>query len=224
MVIAPPGTFKTTSVYTLDSYSDALCLGDVNIKSMSYLRDQMVSGTYRTLVFGELEKLYARNPATAANIEGVLKQVMEEGLRHFSFENPLNARMPARALIVAALTPTIYGRMSTSWSESGFLRRFLRMQYVMADPKLIMDSVQRWEKLSFEVPTMWNGRHIIKYNLDDKDAAYLRSLLRHQSDSTPFVLLSKIACVLKHRNKETWKEIIKDVSEAFGKQGALMQL
>jgi hypothetical protein len=224
MLIAPAGQWKTTMCYSLDGYSDALCLGDINIKSMHYIRDQILGGTYRTMVFGELEKLYARNPATAQNIEGVLKQLVEEGLRQFSFEDPRSARMPARALVVAALTPSIYGKNVSAWSESGFLRRFLRFRYTMHDPKIIMDAIEQWKKIVFDFPSVWNGRLHAKYTLEEKDAKFLRSIIRNQEESTPFVLLQKTACVLKLRLKDDWKNILEDIAPGFGKDGGLLTI
>jgi hypothetical protein len=221
-LIAPGGQWKTTMSYSLDSYSDALCLGDINVKSMHFLRDQILGGTYRTLVFGELEKLYARNPATAINIEGCLKQLAEEGLRHFSFEDPRSARMPARALIIGALTPSIYGRFVSGWSESGFLRRFLRIKYAMEDSKIILDAVEKWQKITFEIPSVWNGRIHIKYNLEPNESTFLRTIIRNQEESTPFVLLQKTACILKHKLKDNWKQIIVDVAPTLGKDGGLL--
>jgi hypothetical protein len=224
MIIAPPGAWKTTLCYTLDSYTDAKCLGDVNIKSMHVLREQILSGTYRTLVFGELEKLYARNPATAANIEGVLKQLIEEGLRQFSFENPSASRMPARAMVLCAVTPSIYGKLMTAWVESGFLRRFLRMQYTMADPSALIDAIRNWKKIEFDMPSVWTRKQEIKFNLDKNDTAFIGKIMKYNSDSTPNVLMQKIACVLKYRKPDQWHAIIESVGDAMGRNGALLHL
>jgi hypothetical protein len=224
MIVAPPGQLKTTIIYTLECYSEFLALGDLNIRSMKTIRDQILGGRYRTLGFGEFEKLYARNPATAINIEGNLKQLIEEGLRHFSHEDLSVPIMPSRSLVVAGITPSMFGKMSTPWRESGFLRRFLRIQYTLRDEHALLTAIHNWKKIGFELPTTWNGRLEIKYNLDEKESKWLMQLLRDQPDSTPTVLLKKIAVVLKKRKPDEWRRIVEDCASSFGQKGALLEL
>lgn len=224
LFIAPPGQLKTTSINTLDVYSDALCIGDLNVRSLKSIRDNVLSGRYKTLAFGELEKLYARNPSTAQNIEAHLKQFIEEGMRHFSFEDSATAIMPARALVVAGMTPSALAKVFTAWRENGMMRRFLRIQWVMQDERALLNAVHQWRKIAIEMPVTWNGRIGIKYNLDDKESSFVMSMLREQPEVTSNQMLKKIACVLKKRSPEHWKEMLKDVSASFGKNGALLTI
>jgi hypothetical protein len=223
LIVAPPGQLKTTTINTLEMYSDALSISDINVRSLKSIRDALLGSKYRTLAFGELEKLYARNPSTAQNIEAHLKQFIEEGLRHFSFEDSGVNAMPARALVIAGLTPSMFGKQYTAWVESGFLRRFLRIQYVMKNEKAIIDSVHKWKKIS--MPVMVEFQHAsIPYNLNKEDSAFIMTIMKHESDSTPTVLLKKIACVLKTTQPKEWRKILADFAPSVGKNGALLIL
>lgn len=224
LIIAPPGQLKTTITYSLEAYSEALCISDINIRSMKSVRDQVLGGRYKTIAFGEMEKLYARNPATAANVEAHLKQFVEEGLRHFSHEDQSVAIMPARALVIAGITPGTFGKLYTAWSESGFARRFLKIQYTLKDEKAILRAVHEWKKIMFDVPTVWDGRLGIKYNLEENDSKMVMNLMREQQESTPTVLLKRITCVLKKRKPDEWKRILLDIAPALGRNGALLEL
>jgi len=224
LIIAPPGQLKTTIILTLEAYSEALCLSDINIRSMKSVRDQVLGGRYKTIAFGELEKLYARNPATAANVEAHLKQFVEEGLRHFSHEDQSAPIMPARALVVGGITPSMFGKQVSAWTESGFLRRFLRMQYTMKDDKALLRAVDQWKKIGYEIPVTWDGRVEIKYNLEENESKVVMRSMREQLDTTPTVLLKRIICVLKKRKPERWRAILDDITPALGRNGALLEI
>lgn len=227
LIVAPPGQLKTTTINSMDSYSDVLCISDINVRSLKSIRDQIIGGRYRTIALGEMEKLYARNPATAQNIEATLKQFVEEGLRHFSFEDSAIATMPARALVIAGMTPSMFGRQFTSWNESGFLRRFLRIQYALADEKAILNSVHHWQKIIIDLNVkhiLGDGRVVIPYNLTLEESKFLMQVMSSEPESTPTILLKKIACILKSINPKQWRDIIKDAAPSFGKSGAYLTL
>jgi len=224
MIIAPPGQLKTTTILSLESYSEVLASSDINIRSMKSVRDQVLGGQFKTLAFAEMEKLYARNPATASNIEAHLKLFAEDGLRHFSHEDPSSAIMPARALIVVGLTPSTFGQQITAWRENGFLRRFLRIQWVLKDDKALIEAVHQWKKLGFEIPTVYNGRMNVPYSLSIKESTHILSTIKHQQEVTPTQLLKKICCVLKQRDSKSWQKILDDVAPSFNQRGALLEL
>lgn len=223
LITAPPGQLKTTMLYTLEVYNDALCTSDINIRSMKSVRDMVLGGRYKSIVFGELEKLYARNPATAANIESHLKQFVEEGLRHFSHEDSAIPIMPARAMVLAGMTPSMFGRQYTGWNENGFLRRFICVQYVLDDEKAILNAVDNWKRINFQVPPE-QPRFQLPYNLTEEESKFVMKLMDEQLHSTPTVLLKKIAVVLKHRHPKIWRVILEDMRPALGKNGARLTL
>ena len=224
MIIAPPGQMKTTSIYTLECYSECLTISDMNVRSLKSIRDNVLSGRYRTLALGELEKLYARNPATAMNIEAHLKQFIEEGMRHFSHEDASAAIMPARALVIGGITPASFASQITRWQANGFLRRFIRLQYTLANEHILLEAVHKWKKVAVDIPTTWNGKLSVKYNLDELESKFVMDSMKDQPEVTSNTLIKKIACVLKRRSPQHWREIIKDVAPAFGKNGAFLHL
>lgn len=224
MIVAPPGQLKTTTINSLEIYGDALSIGDVNVRSLKSIRDALLGSKYRTIAFGELEKLYARNPATAQNIEAHLKQFIEEGLRHFSFEDSGVNAMPARALMIAGMTPSMYGKMFTQWTESGFLRRFIRIQYVLKNENAILDAIHEWKKIGIRLPIDFQGdRATIPYNLTKQDSLFIMAtVMKNQKESTPNVLIKKICCVLKFSRPKEWKRLMIDFAPATNKNGALL--
>jgi len=225
LVTAPPGQLKTTMLYSLERYNDALCTSDINIRSMKSVRDMVLGGRYKSMVFGELEKLYARNPATAQNIESHLKQFVEEGLRHFSHEDSAIPIMPARAMVLAGMTPSMFGQHYTGWNENGFLRRFICIQYILDNEKAILDAVHRWSKINITTPVFQsNGSFMLPYNLTKEESRWVCDLMGEQQHSTPMVLIKKVAVVLKSQDERTWTKILFDLSPALGKNGAKLVL
>jgi hypothetical protein len=223
LLVAPPGQLKTTMLYSLEVYNDALCTSDINIRSMKSVRDMVLGGRYRSMIFGELEKLYARNPATAQNIESHLKQFVEEGLRHFSHEDSAIPIMPARAMVLAGMTPSMFAKQYTTWNENGFLRRFLCIQYVLDDEKVILNAVNNWQRINLKIPPA-HPRFEIPYNLTKEESKFVMGLMDEQQHSTPAVLMKKVAVVLKTRHPKEWKTILEDLRPALGKNGARLVL
>ena len=230
MIVAPPGQLKTTVCNTLSKFADAHIISDINLKTMPGLRSLVLAGRYRSIIFGELEKIYARNPATAQNVEAHLKQFAEEGLRHFSYEDNSTPVMPARALIIAGMTPSLYGRFSMVWRENGFLRRFLQVNYVLQNEQAIMDSIHKWQKLVFTEPilqsTNGNGLGLLpmRYNLESAESRMVIDMMKEQPASTSTILLKKIAVVLKVALPKQWKAILQDFAPALGSRGAMLEL
>lgn len=223
-MVAPPGHLKTTIVNSLQTFPDALCLSDINIKSLALIRDDIMGGRFRTLAFGEMEKLYARNPNVSSNIEAHIRQFVEEGMRNLSFEDSRMALRPGRCLVVAGLTPSMYGKRLSSWEANGFARRFIRVNWSLSDETLILDAIDRWKKLelSRSIVLSWNGKVHLRYNLDEKESHFCREMLKDQLNSTPFVLLKKTAVVLKSKLPKDWHKVIKDVAESFRRDGGLL--
>src|SRR5262245_32015279 len=92
-LVGPPGVLKTTIVGALDSYESVLTLSDVNAKTLtSIIKSQLTSNTIKTLVFTEVQRLYERDPRTAAGIEGTIRSIVEEGYHGASYEDPTVVR------------------------------------------------------------------------------------------------------------------------------------
>jgi hypothetical protein len=223
-LVAPPGCLKSTIIKNaLQCYPDALRLSDLNVQTLGYIKSSFVEGKYSTLAFGEFEKLYQRNPATAKNIEGHLKAMVEEGFGKQSFEDARSVNFETRILVIGGITPGCYQRMFTGWMENGFARRFLWCSYTLDDPDTIINAIDKWKSLNFgkstkECPN--NG--VIDYTVTKAESSKIRGLLAGSSSlETPFVFMKKIFCVLKWRHKpKQAMAIMEDFSECIGEKPA----
>lgn len=227
-LIGPPGQLKSTIIkLSLIEYPDTLLLSDLNVSSLSALRESLIGGRYSTLGFGEFEKLYKRNPASASNLEAHLQMMVEEGFDKTSFEDPRMMTMTARVLLIGGITPTCYVKRFLDWQNSGFLRRFLWVSYKLANPEAILKAIHEWKpldfgKMSFKVPANRN----IPFKVAREKSLWLESLLQHQpAKETPLIVLKKIFCVLEWRyGSKRATEIMKDFSGGLSKSGAEIYL
>jgi hypothetical protein len=228
LIISSPNALKTTLITTaLKRYPNALILSDLNVNSLTQLKSEL--HRYPTLAFPSFEKLYSRNPHTASNVEGHLIGLVEEGFSKASFEDSRMFSSVSRALVVAATTDNFYWAHWKRWNESGFLRRFLVMYWHVANESKIFDAVHNWELLSIDDIKRRAPEQTIPYNLTEDESAVLRGMLRDQLSTTPYVLLKKIACVLKWKYEQSstpghWKHILNDVSPSFRKKGGKLTL
>jgi hypothetical protein len=198
MLVGPPGTMKTTFIRSaLQEYPSVLSLGDLNINSLMKLRDSLVSGRYRTIAFPEFEKLYQRKADTAANIEGTIKQLIEEGFGRASFEELDAITTNSKVFIVGAMTYDFYNRKISAWRESGFKRRILWVGISLSNPDRIMEAIRKWELIEIDgIPRKYPTKEI-PFNVTDAESRIIENMLQGQWEATPYVLLKKIYAVLK---------------------------
>ena len=228
MVIAPPGALKSTLIrLALEDYPDALLLSDLNINTLTQLKNSLIDHRYTTLGFGEFEKLYQRNPATAANIEAHLKALVEEGFSRASFEDQRAQTMAARCSVIGGITPSCYSRLFTKWMENGFSRRFLFCSYTLGNPDAIMDAIERWKHISLgRVILTAPGNKKIPYSITPEENKMLKKSVSSQpTREGPFVLCKKILCVLKWRHgPKKACDIFMDFSECMEAKGAHLEI
>lgn len=223
-LVSPPGSLKSTIIKNaIQCYPDCLRLPDLNVQTLGYIKNSFIEGKYTTLAFGEFEKLYQRNPATATNIEGHLKAMVEEGFGKLSFEDSRSVTFESRVMLIGGITPSCYNKLFTRWMEGGFSRRFLWCSYVLDNPEIIVDAIDQWRSLNFgkstkECPN--NGN--IPYTITKQESTHIRSLISGQvAKETPYVLAKKIFCVLKWRHKpKKAMEIMEDFSECLKEKPA----
>lgn len=225
---SPPGSLKSTLIKNaLTGFPDTLILSDLNVTTLSLLKNSLIDGRYTSMAFGEFEKLYQRNPSTAANIEGHLKAMVEEGFGKSSFDDQRMVNTCARVLVIAGITPSCYSKMYPRWMDNGFARRFIWCHYTLADPSMITDAIHRWKAINFGrvIKEMPAGKEI-PWNVTQSESLEMRKLMQHQpSLETPYMLLKKIYCVLKWRHgARRAMVIIKDFSESLTNQGAKLIL
>lgn len=235
MLVAPPEQMKSTFVGCLTNYGNAMVLSDLNVKMLvSRLRNEVANGEKHTLAFSAFEKLYKRDMDTAANMEGCLSAMMEEGFSHASWEDTRTFVRTARCLIVGALVEATYRQRFPMWIDSGFARRFIWVHFKLKDPFLIARSLVDWNPIVISggnLPTLPYGP--IPFDTTKAERSKLRMLLSSQpGQSTPHNLLIKILCVLKWHMKDTKNpskeamDVILDFAESLDIRGggALVEL
>lgn len=232
MLVAPPGTLKTTIIKLLDVFPNCCVLSDINVPTLNDMREDIANNRIRTLAFGELEKLYARHPATASNIEGILKAMVEEGFRHAAYDDQRMECREAKCLLVAGMTQQLYRRKFKQWMDDGFARRFLWSHFVLEYPDIILEAIDRWKRIRLTEPVVFGvpAGHKIEYQVTDRETKWLRSLLPRRIDpAAAYILLKKILCVLymrypRSKYGDRALSIIEDFSESLQPRGANLQI
>jgi len=223
-LVAPPGCLKSTLIKNaLQCYPDCLRLSDLNVQTLGFIKGSFTEGKYTTMAFGEFEKLYQRNPATASNIEGHLKAMVEEGFGKQSFEDTRAVTFESRILVVGGITPGCYQRLYTRWAEGGFSRRFLWCAYTMDDPNVIADAIDKWKSLNLGKSAKdYPNNGTIEYCVTRTESARLRTMLSKQPAlETPYILIKKIFSVLKWRHSaKKAMGIMSDFSECLQEKPA----
>jgi hypothetical protein len=227
MLVAPPGNLKSTMVASAyEHFPDAKVLSDINIQTLIGLRDDIAAKRLNTLAFTEIEKLYQRHAATAGNIEGHLKAMVEEGFSRASFEDQRMFCLVAKCLVVGSMVPIIYRQKYTQWQANGFLRRFLWVTYTLKDQDALMRAIHNWKKLTVRngifYPIMMGGS--LPYKVSEADSRTIRKMVHFQpGQETPYVLLKKIYSVLlwKHKGRKAMT-ILDDFAESLGRTGATL--
>lgn len=228
MLVGPPGVLKTNFLETTyKEYPSSLILSDLNVNSVMALRESLLSGRYKTIVFPEYEKLYQRKQDTAANVEGTIKQLIEEGFTKASFEEQDAITFKSRALVVGAITNTFYQRKIQSWREGGFKRRFLWVAITLSDPDEIMKAIRDDRRLALDGIRRKHPISDIPMDVTPEEAKQLENMLRSQWEATPYVLMKKIFAYLKWKYRDDPRQpmkLMREFSEAIQLQYAKIEI
>lgn len=224
MLVGPPGQLKSTIIkQALIEYPDTLILSDVNVQEMGRLKNSLIGGRYTSIGFGEFEKLYERNPATASNLEGVLRAMIEEGFDKLSFESQQMASMKAQIFLVGGITPSAYAKRYQNWIDSGFARRFIWIHYRLDNPDVLVSAIRAWKKIDFgKISCKIPASRSIPYIATRETNRWLEKMLDHQpAKETPLTVLKKIYCVLVWRyNRKAAKRLLEDFAPSMSRSGA----
>jgi len=200
MIVGPPGSFKTTIIEAaMENHPDAICLSDLNVQQWLKMKDEFVTGRYTTLAFGEFEKVYQRHPATAANLEGIIKALVSEGYGTGPGGDPRMPRLKARSLVIGGITTDCFERKYNEWQKNGFVRRFLWLITGVKNPDAIVSAIRRWEKIDFGKMAFRPANRQIRVMISNERSRKLESLMKSQPGlhGTGYVLLKKITAVLE---------------------------
>lgn len=235
LLVAGPGNLKSTIVQkTLAGFSNQLTYGDLTVKQLAVVRNQISNGIYHTLGFTELEKIYARNISVALNFEGAIKAMVEEGFAHFAFEDQRCWVPTARCFVYASVLDSLYRYHFPRWIENGFLRRFIVFKY-----QLSREAKEKLRKAAEEgqlvpLPPILNfPSTTLKMDVTREESKTLSEMFSAEDNGyTPYNLCRKILTLLKwyykqeprSKRKLTPLETILDLKEGIGTMGGVLEL
>jgi len=224
MIVGPPESLKTAMMnQVFKNHPDASIMGDANVKTLTDMRPDLLSGKFNTIAFPEYPKLYERRADTAKHVEGTIRQLVDEGFMRPSFLDQRSAAAPARCLVVGAMTENFYGMHFNEWMNSGFLRRFLWCIINIKNRRPLMTAIRGWERMDLGVyQTNVPGNGSIPFHKDATIATELENMIRDQpGQATPLILMQKIYSVLawKYDKKTPGKAlaIMRDFSPCLRK-------
>jgi hypothetical protein len=209
MIVGPPGVLKTTILKALDPYESVLTLSDVNSKVLhGIIKTQLTNNAIKSLVLPEVQRIYERDPRTAAGVEGTIRSLVEEGFSGASFEDPTVSRFTARAFVIGAMTDKFRDENWQRWNDSGFARRFLWCLIRLGDPSILMNAVEqgRMAMVADDVVAMPTPPLGTIPALDVAQRKRIRPLVRKQPkpSNVQFELMCRMAAALVYyykRNK-----------------------
>ena len=230
MIVGPPGALKTTCVDFLDtSFSDALILSDINVQSLTKIKQRISGNAIRSLVLPELGKLYERHPQVSSNVEGTLRAFAGEGFSAASFEDATIQRSKARVTVIGAMTNALQEKYATRWEDSGFSRRFLWALVSLQNPAALDRAVIDGRLLDIavtEAPRVPAGGVIPNYSTREERVA-IAGWCKYQPTphTVQISVLIKAWCVMKWWARQqrrsdlvVWKTLHR-ISAAFGRNG-----
>lgn len=226
MIVGPPGTFKTTAIeIAMEPHADAIVCSDLNVHQWTKMKDDFASSRYTTLAFPEFEKIYQRHPATASNLEGIIKGLVSEGFGVGPGGDQRMPRVKTRALVIGGITTDCFERHYEGWAKNGFLRRFLWLVTAVENPEEIVRAIRRGKLIDFGKMSFRPINRSIPMELGEPQSMQLERMMKEQPGlhGTGYVLLKKITTFLqwKYSNGEVSKiyEIINDIAPALTRDG-----
>lgn len=231
ILVGPPGVLKSTLLYTLEDYQNVVVISDLNVQSLTDMREAIASKTVGTLVIPELAKLYERDPRTAANLEGHIRALVDEGFKAPSFKSQEMARLSAHCVVLSAITESTRDDRFQHWKASGFNRRFLWPLIRMERPEILDDATERWQAIDFRLRYLPQPPHggMIPNSTTPLERRQLAAMLRHQpgpTHTTQAHLMVRILAVLKwwyrmdERGPGEAMHVMRLFGRSLGKQGA----
>lgn len=230
MIVGPPGALKTTCVDFLDnSFSDALILSDINVQSLTKIKERIASNSIRSLVLSEMGKVYERHSTVASNVEGTLRAFAGEGFSAASFEDSTISRSKARATVIGAMTNSLREKYATRWEDSGFARRFLWALVTLQDPGALDRAVINGDLLDIAIidaPRVPPGGVIPDYTTRE-ERSIIAAWCKYQPTphTVQIAVLIKSWAVMKwwarqqrRSDNVAWKTLQR-IAAAFGKNG-----
>lgn len=223
LLVSSSGHMKTTFLKVLRRYGNFRGVSDMTIRGLDMLRDPIIDGTFCTLGFYEMRKLYERRDDVANSMEMALSALIEEGYGLANWKDQSVPVTLARCMVIGALTRGWYDQQVSRWKDT-LLRRVLILHYRLARPDDLIDAVEKWEHIAIggrelpELPTV-----PIQNTLNEKERGQIRRFMvamRGDCPATPFQMMCKVACVMRwhqrrQRQRDRTMEKIEQLSQLF---------
>lgn len=228
---APSGHWKNTIIRAgTEGKTDGSNTSKLNGRTWNEIKDQYVANQKTWIALPEFENLYRGATSTAQHIEAILQEVIEDGYTHGPNQDPTLPRMPARALLIAGITPRLLAQHWHNW-EDGFQRRTLWCHFRLENPDEIIKSIRRWKKIDLGAIYDRPATGEISMDITEDESRILEPMMAEQPGryGTGYVLLKKVCAVLKWRYKRTkdperWKAIIKEFGQSLRAGGVEVEL
>lgn len=232
MLVGYPGSFKTTILkMAMEPHPDVVIISDLNVQQWIKIRDDFVTGRYSALGFTDFEKIYQRHLSTATHIEGIIKGLVAEGYGTSPSGDSRMPVIPARALVVGAMTNACMEQRYDEWQKSGFLRRFLWIVISVQNQNKIAEAIRGWKKIDFGKLAFRPANRQIEVEISKERTTQLENMMKEQPgfNGVGYVTLKKIAAVLewKYTNNggpKKVQQILDDVGPALSKNGGRIVL
>lgn len=232
MLVGYPGSLKSTIVHTaIEPYSDAMVISDINVQQWLKIREDFITGKFSCIAFTDFEKIYQRHASTASHVEGIIQGLVAEGYGTGPSGDQRMPTIPARALVVGAMTNSAFESRYESWQKSGFLRRFIWLVITLQNSGEIVKAIRRWEKIDFGKVVIRPANKQIKMEIGPERSKQIESIMKYQPglEGIAYTLMKKIAAVLEWKysgnggNKRV-TELLDDIAPALSKQGGKIVL
>ena len=232
MIVGPPGSFKTTIICSaIEPHPTAMIVSDLNVQQWLKMKDDFVIERFTCLGFTDFEKVYQRHPATAQNIEGIIKALVSEGFGTGPGGDQRMPRMLARALVVGGMTQNCLERNYDNWQKNGFLRRFIWLLVGVQNSEAITQAIRRWEKIEFGKIAYRPANKQIRVSMGPERSKQIEKAMKYQAglQGTGYVLMKKIVAVMEWKygnngRRNRVSELLEDISPALSKDGGKLVL
>jgi len=234
MIVGPPGVLKTTFLDVLDiNYHNALSASNLNTTTLLKLQGQFYNGAMRSLILPDVQAIYAGDPRTAARLEQALMQLAGEGNRGASWQDARFQKFKSRCAVFGAMTQKHFESMSQRWEESGFLRRFLWSGVTLADPEVLMNAIEQWQRADIggiKIPDSPASGNIPDL-LTREERSQIRSWLKYQPapHEVQFSLMCRATSALRwhyqqRRIKTSAIDTMREFAETLQHDAALVRM
>lgn len=232
-LVAPPGSLKSSVINSCyEDFSDTLALSDIDAKTLNALTPDFETGRYRTLALPDFEKIYQRNPATASNAEGILAALTAQGRTEASYDDHRTIGLSkARCAVVLGMVPVVVKKRVTEWIDNGFARRFLWVNFQLANPRAIVEAIHEWTRIEFEnnvAISIPSKKGIPSIEITPAESRKLEKMIARQYDTAiPLLIMKRIYTVLRWKYKDNPKramEVLVDFSQSLGRNRADLEI